>query len=169
MAGDVIERSLRHTKRVGKTTHQFAFSYFNSFEQQHEIRARVPHSSVTLCRGPEERSVLESLVMQPKPVAVELDQLHAISSLVEKREEVAAQRVLPQIAADDPGEAIVGLAEVDRLAMDEDANRGRDAQHASTSMTARSVAASKPGRMVTRMSSATSNSMAAEDEDLKST
>lgn len=83
--------------------------------------------------------------MEPKAVAVELEKLHSITALVEEGEEVSAEWVFFELAPDDAREAVVGLAEVYWLAMDEHSNRGRDAQHASASIRARRVVGSKPG------------------------
>ncbi len=58
--------------------------------------------------------------MKPKTVLVPLEQLDAVTPLVQEDEDTAREDVLSELVPDDRHESIVGLSEVHRLTAEED-------------------------------------------------
>ncbi len=65
--------------------------------------------------------------MQPGTVSVPLEQFSAIAPLVQENEQASGEDVFAKLVADNGGQAIMGLAEVDRLTAQKDPGRGRQA------------------------------------------
>lgn len=70
-----------------------AFLELDAVEEHRELRARQRHA--VCVRTPEwsKSACLQSFLVKPKAVSVELKELNSIASLVQEYEYVAAQRV----------------------------------------------------------------------------
>src|SRR5690606_10418749 len=82
-----------------------------------------------------ERALLESFVVQPEAIAVPLQHLHAVAASIEKHEQTAVERIVTKCVSDHGEQAVVCLAEIDRVASDEDADACRQAQHGRSALT----------------------------------
>ena len=78
---------------------------------------------------PRKRALLESLVQQPEPGALPVQELDSIASTVAEPEQVTAERIEVEHVLDGCGEPVDLFAHVRRAMREIDANRGRQAQH----------------------------------------
>lgn len=65
--------------------------------------------------------------MHPQSVAIPTQQLDSVPTLVQKHEQAALENILTKVIADDGHEPIVGLAEVNGVATEEDVGPGIEA------------------------------------------
>ncbi len=106
-----------------------AIPQIDSFDPHRELRTRDLAARGISLDIELECPVLESLVVQPEAIAVPLQQLHAIATAVEEDEQAAVEGIVAKRIADHRQHTVVRLAEVDRVARDEDPDARWQAQH----------------------------------------
>ena len=70
-----------------------AFLELDAVEQHRELATRQRYAVGVRASEWAEGALLQSFVMQPQPVAIPLNQLDSVATLVQEYEEVAAQRI----------------------------------------------------------------------------
>lgn len=70
-----------------------AFLELDAVEQHGELATRQCYAVGVRTSERAEGAFLKSLIVQPEPVAVPLDQLHSVTTLVQEDEQIAVQRI----------------------------------------------------------------------------
>ncbi len=88
-----IAYAFLYTQLRRESMRDLAFLELDAVEEHRELRARQRHAIDVRTSEWSKSAFLQSLVVKPKAVPIELKELHSIATLVQEHEHVAAQRV----------------------------------------------------------------------------
>jgi len=116
-----------------------SFSFFHvleidPFEQHGKLGSRERYAGFSRRRkGQMKRSAFQPLIPDRETVIVPIEDFELVAILVEEDEEGRRERIDRQGAPDNADQTVEGFSNVDRFAVKQDGNVGRQGQHRSPS------------------------------------